>query len=781
MRFVRLTYLWLLAPLAALCLLGWTAARRAERVAQVGQLAIWNSTTTTSATPRALIVPEHNEKSYDWLAQTEQLLAAGDLRVRQVDYDNPPAGREVRSPSPYRWWLGGVATADRALSARPLTAAVERAAVWADPLLLGLFVLIGALYVARRFGPTPAILVSLALVTWYPLAAAFVPGAPDDRGLGALLAGASVLVLLAAWRAPQRSAGAFALAGIVGGLALWVAPTVATPVLASLVVAGLVARLARWQTAEDCTHWRPWALTGAVTVLAAWLFENAPDRLADWRLSSVHPLHGLAWLGAGELLAGRYSRKLRDGLRLVAGLAALAALGLVAWRVTDNGFLSRDLLWARLTSLPAGVVAADLRSWLRSDGFGLPALAVLSPLAVVGAAGWLLLRRATSASERTTLLLALGPVLVAAGFAWSQLYWWTAFGVLAAVLLVAVTATGASAVRWLAPLLALAPAVLGFAAAFPHRSAAPALTASEAQELIERHLARWLEDRSGTSALTIYAPPRVSTGLSYYGRFRGIGSFAPENRAGFATSLAVAGAKSFEEIDALLRGRGVRYLVMPSWDPFFDNFAELYLSRDFSHRTSLLAAELRRWNLPPWLRPVPYQLPVGGAFEGQSVRVFEIVDDQRPAVALARLGEYLVEMGEPKPAAAIAEALRRFPGDVGALAARVQVLASLGATTEAAQTLATLKTRLASGADRYLPWDRRVSLALTLAQADQVEPAIAQVKRCLAEIDDAKLRSLTTGSLYNFLLLTRAIELSLPEPHRTTALGLLPVDLRHRL
>src|SRR5207342_3356262 len=87
------------------------------------------SPTGYAAGLRRLIVPEHNNESYQWIAQTQQMLAHGEARVRHVDYDNAPFGREVRTPSLYRWWLGLVAWCDQIFSGRPLGQAVERAAV----------------------------------------------------------------------------------------------------------------------------------------------------------------------------------------------------------------------------------------------------------------------------------------------------------------------------------------------------------------------------------------------------------------------------------------------------------------------------------------------------------------------------------------------------------------------------------------------------------------------------------------------------------------------------
>jgi hypothetical protein len=149
---------------------------------------------------------------------------------------------------------------------------------------------------------------------------------------------------------------------------------------------------------------------------------------------------------------------------------------------------------------------------------------------------------------------------------------------------------------------------------------------------------------------------------------------------------------------------------------------------------------------------------------------------------MSRSAEYLVETGELEKAAAAAEALRRFPGDLGALTARVQVQSARGDAAGSAQTLDSLLSRLSSGADRFLPWDRRVSLATVLARAGRVDLAREQVRRCLVEVSDQKLRSLSTGSLYNLLVLSHSFGLEATDPRlRELALNLLPGALRSSL
>jgi len=809
---------WMAFPICACGYLAWSGHVRAQRIdtvsglvgrARSADIPDAGSPTGYANGQRELIIPERNEDSFQWIAQTQQMFARGEARVRHVDYENAPLGRDVDSASPYRWWLGLLAWLDHVLSGRPLGICVERAALVADPLLQLLLLAGAAVFVAWRFGGFAAALLSVGVAAMFPFASGFLPGMPDQLGLTYICALGSVLALLAGMAPPRVpaaeasgvSAGGraqrwFALAGVAGGLGMWVSVPTQVPVTAGIIAGAL---LAAWISRKDpaspgVSPWRTWAFSGGVTVLAAYFAEYFPGHLGSWRLESVHPLYGLAWICGGELLAGAASwirgarPSLKPGgiIRTVLAGAGVATVPLVMWRTGTPGFLSRDLSWARLGSLPNAPVAASLWAFLLHGGSSLAAWAALIPLVAVVPAVLLMLRPSILPRSRAPIAVALGPVVVALGFACRQLGWWGVVdGALLALMVAAAAAQPAPAPgRWILAAAAWAFALPGIALGLPQAAAGAAttLTSRESEELIERHLGHWLANRSGEPGTVIFAPPEETTTLCFYGGLRGIGSFAPGNSAGFGNALAIAGARTMEEAQGDLQARGVRYIVIPSWDPFFEDFARLYLDKRFAGRTSFLADELRRWNLPAWLRPVPYQLPVGGGFAGQSVLVFEVVDDQSPAAAAGRLAEYLVETGRVQDAAAAAEGLRRFPGDVGALAALAQVEDATGDSAAFARTLDSLLGRLSVGGDRYLSWDRRVSVAIVLTQGRRLDLAREQVRRCLAEATEPRLRSLSTGSLFGLLVLAHSFGLQIADPRlRDLALDLLPGDLRSRL
>jgi hypothetical protein len=430
-------------------------------------------------------------------------------------------------------------------------------------------------------------------------------------------------------------------------------------------------------------------------------------------------------------------------------------------------------------------VASNLWAWLIRDGATARVLTTVLPVVLVFPAVWLIVRRETSPGARVSLALTLGPVAVTCAFACYRLSWWSVCDVtILALILAAIPAQKAGdrrSGRWLWTGLAALFMILGAVQLWPQQiaRAEDELTSAEAEGLIERDLAHWLAKHAGSEGAVVFAPPRETASLSFYGGLGGIGTYSADNDDGLRATIMIASVTTLPEAQILIQARQIKYIVIPSWDPFFDEYAKLYLVKAQSGRKSILIPELRRLALPPWLRPLPCQMLKMGGYEGQSVMVFEVVDEQSPAVAMSRLAEYLVEIGELEKAASAGEALRRFPGDIGALAARAQVQSAHGDPAGLTQTLNSLLSRLSTGADRYLPWDRRVSLAIVLARADRVDLSREQVRRCLTELTEKKLRSLTTGSLYNLLVLSHSFGLGAPDPKlHKLSLDLLPSDLR---
>jgi tetratricopeptide (TPR) repeat protein len=785
--------------MGAVGFLCWVNTVRAQRVTYVSHLDESAAPEVDATSPtgfaggiRQLIVPEHNNDSYQWIAQTQQMLTRGEWRLRHVNYDNAPNGREIRTPSPYRWWLGLVAWIEHKRSEQPLASSVERAALTADPALQILLLFVTVIFIARRFGALAASSLGLCFATLFPFSSAFLPGQPSDYGLSLVGALWSVLPLLVGVHAmTTKGASAsttsvtkhrasvqrwFFLAGVAGGLSLWIGVTRQLPFLTGIALGGIGATwLMRRETVIEPLPWRAWALGGAAATLAAFLVEYFPSHLElkAWRIETVHPLYAVAWLGTGELLVrfgewirpGKFVWKGRVVTAVAMALLSVAALPALIFLKDDRAWLTADALASRLTNLPNGTLAV-----------------AFVPLLLLAPVVWLLVRRGTAPVHRIALAITAGPVLVALGFACFQIRWWNLVdSALLAVVVAVSAAVGMGLGRWLWAGLVTLALLPGLIQLLPRGAGATAdsVTETEVVALVERDLAHWLANRAGPDRAVVLAPPNLTTSLYFHGGLRGIGTPYAENKEGFAAAVRLAAAATADEAQALIRKRNVTHVVMPSWDPFLDEYARLGSTQ--SKQT--LIGLLHQWLPPRWLRPVPYRLPQVAGFEGQSVLVFEVVDVQDNATALSGLAEYFAEMGQFDPAVAVSHALERsFPTDLGALVAQAQVAMAVKDAAVFNRILNHLVPRLTEDEAQGLAWDRRVSLAIVLAEGKRHDSAREQLQRCLAEMDEPLLRSLTPTALYRLQALAKAFGLEITEPAlRDLAHRLLPPEMRAAL
>lgn len=792
---------WIIVLLGALGFLAWVNARR---IARIESVTAWqqdaaplsaDSATGYADGTRELIVADRLGVTQETIALTQQMLAAGELRPRSWAAENAPFGREVHSSSLYRWWLGTVAWLHHIVTDAPMGRSVERAALYADPLLHALWLVSACVVVAWTWGGLSAAVVAMTGATAFPWAAAFLPGLPEAHAI-ALVAGFwSVLPLLAGWRVLATDGRAarrwFICAGIAGGIGLWNSVAAQMPLLLGLALGALLA----WWVARDrvaTAPWRIWGLAGAATVLFCWLVEFFPGHLVSWELRAIHPLHALAWLGLGELLqrvtawmqrpAPRWQG--RDGAILSGAVLAVVALPLVMLATGNAGFLAVDPAALRVAKLADTPILPSLQIWVAQEGVSWRVVTVVLPLVLVGFAAVLALRRRVmDAAGSAVLAMAIGPVLVAAGLACFHLRGWQMFDAGALALIVAVLAVTGTSVRWQRGWVVFAAlwAVLGLAQARPEPVVADAngLTGLEREALLGRHVAQRLARRTGMADGAVFiASPGFGVNLRYYGGLRGLASLSWENKDGLAAAIRVMISTSRDETQALLAQREVRYFVLPSWDEFYDPYVEAASVQV----GSLFLPGLQRWILPPWLRPIPCELPRWPGLEQRSVVVLEVVEEQAAPLAASRLVEYFIEMSQPENARAAGEALRRFPADLGALVARAQLESALGDAAAFADSLGTLEKWLATGADRILPWDRRVSLASVLARGRRYDLARAQVQRCIAEIDEERVRTLTPYATYHLLGLARGFGIAIADSRvRELAVQQVPAELRGQL
>jgi hypothetical protein len=750
----------------------------------------------------SLPIPDQLEASYQWLAQTQRMLNRGEARVRHIDYENAPFGRTVLTPSPYRWWLGFLAWCEHLATGASPSTLVEKAALLADPLLWAITILGSAILAAKCFGSLSASLMSVGLVSLFPFITGFWPGAPDDRGLAEALAMASVLLLsCAAAGAPEDEHARrrwFILAGIAGGLGLWVKVSVELPVLWGIAGGGLLVPLlaprgnARANGPTALLPWRAWACAGAATTVLASLIEYPPSELWTWELSFVHPLHGLAWLGAGELLVQAsawlqnrtFSRSLKNVALVLLSIAVVAAVPAALLTRHGADLFVLDSQGSHLTRIRGGIVAASLAAWMGTQGPSIWLGMTLAPLGVLLPAIWVLKHRQIAMPTRAAVAITLGPVVVALSLACVKLTWWQTLDALLLVSLAAAArglssqAIGPKArLGWISAVVVLLAPGLIYVLGRDRPSQGDVLSRTEVQDLILRDLAGWISQHSDPGTVIVLSPPGASVALCYYGAFRGLGSVSDENKDGIRAAIGIMSARNVEVAKEIVNRRGITHIVLLSWDTFFDDFARAAEGRI----EGTFIDKLKFTTLPRWLRPLAYPLPSIPGFEDQSVTVLEVVDEQDDATTLSNIALYFAETGDLGGARSAAGGLARFTTDFGAWVARAQVAAATHDDSELANDLKVLQSRLALRVQPLISWDRRVDLAVVLARAKVTVLAKKQLVLCINAIDDHRIRSLSPGSVYRLLVLCRGLGVSMPPAEHALALSLLPPTLRARL
>ena len=735
---------------------------------------------------RHLVVPARNAEAMQWIVQTQQMLHEGSARIRHVTYDNAPTGRPVYTPSPFRWWLAAVAAPIHLATGQPMALAVERTAVWSEPLLHVLIVVGAAAFILRRMGPLAAVVATLALAFGFPFAGMFQAGAPEDAGLTHGLLLASLLVFFDASVHPGRTGRLrFGLAGALAATALWLNPGSAVPIVAGLGLSGLILAFCGRRRAGEppapeasMPPWRTWGVWGAGVTFAAYLLEFAPGHLS-WSEpgpTEVHPLYAIAWLGLAELIhrantafAGHaFARGWRGWIVAVAAVLALLSLPVVMVATDTRAFLQPETFDNRLTPWLGGIAAEGFPGLVRRDGLTQAAVAAFLPLLLLlSPLGHAINSVFTRRPAPATVLL-LGPGIATGWLAWHHLSWWSGLGMIATLIAAALAvrkpdapAPALRSVGWIVVFLPVFGPGLWLSVASQLGANPKDLSEADQQTLVERDLAHWLAQRVGPEDGTVLAPPQLTASLIYFGGLRGLGSPYRENRDGFGAAVRICAANSADEAEVLVRQRALTHIVMPSWDPFLREYARLGTTQV----QSSLIAFLESWLPPRWLRPAAYQTPPLPLFARERANVFEVTEVQDQALALSRLADYFVEMGDTQPAAELSRVLaEKFPEDISVQTAIAKGQLARGERFLFAATLKEILVHVSEGAADYLPWDRRVSLALVLAAGKQLEEAREQVAWCTETATDVDLRQLAMPTLAQFAALCDQFSLQMAEP-----------------
>ncbi|MDQ8205703.1 hypothetical protein [Pelagicoccus sp. SDUM812003] len=758
-----------------------------------------SSSTGYEGESRKLIIPQRNAGSYQWIMQVQKMFSDGSWRLQEVDYDNAPEGRAVLTASPYRWWLASVAWIDHIVSGNPIGVSVERAALYADPLLQVALLVVATVFLARLFAGWAAAAFALGGVTLFPLSGAFVPGQPGDSSLFLFFALFGLLFLAAGLRelereenlpARKRCRRRFLLGGVAGGLAAWIGAgsgfTLQASVFLSALVYSLFQRFRGSETAGIGLPWRSWAIGGGITVIVAWLVDRSPAlfEATAWRSDFVNPLYALIWFGCGWLLSMLNAGSVRNKRAMVGLLlVSIAILALSYVALTREGAI--QLMYgpvsSGLTRLPMDPGATSFSTWLGGEGASLTLFATILPIAAF--AVWVVasIRSANNQAERMLFALLCGPTSLVLLLSFSRLGWWSVFD----LLLIAAIAVTAPRLRkpWILGVggTAGAASLLGLILVLPvlSRESRESVDRAELETLVERRIAGWLSKRIDEPGAVVLAPPNVSISLAYYGNLRAIGTPYPENVDGFAAAVRLSAASTADEAQALASGRELEFVVHPSWDPFLEEYARLGTNQP---ETSFIAL-LNRWLPPLWLKPVLFTLPKVGGFEDEWVVIFRRSDVQTNAGAIARLIEYFLDTGRGQLAMMAHSALTNgFAEEIETKLTTVELAFATGEQAKFSRSVDELANAIQKGAADYLDWDLRVSAALVLAGANRMEVAKELLRDCVREADPYLVKRLSVGSLTGMLRLAKIWNLEFrDEQTRELARSLLPAETRARL
>ncbi len=792
-----LPHAWWGLLLVALLVQVWAMSRRIDRVQALSDRPTWSvdapARSAESATgwergQRRQIVPGLHSPSFWWIREAQAAAAEGRWRVRHIEHDAVPDGRETSRTSPYRWWLTAVGAGTSLVTGESLGAGIETGARVADPLLWLLLTAAGTVFCAWRWGGAAAAGFAAGATMLFPLAAGFQPGAPDPHALSWVLATASGLVLLAA----EGRRTLWVVAGLLGGVGLWNDAVAQMAVLLGITLGGLGGEVLQPRDAP-VGAWRWWSVAGAATTVLASLGEfGAAGMLTS--MTAVSPLHALVWLGMGEVLnaaggwrrAGRRTPPAKVLVGLVGGLLAMLVWPVTVVLTETGGLLAGDFYAIELANHPRGVVAPDTVTWLRRAGDGAAKVATMLPvLGVAVALGWRWrTRRADRAGGGLVVMGSL--LLLAVGLALLQLRWWN---LVHGVVLVAIAGLFAgkslrerrTQVALAAVLVGLLPGwVVGFPKAVPDGRVVD-VTPREAQALIARDFAAWIALRAGDEPVVIFSTPIFADAVAYYGGFRAVVSSDPENGAGHLAAVRLASASTAQEVGILLQTQAVTHIALPLWDPGLDQLVRI--GADLEPGQALppnaFGVSLRWWDMPLTVQPMDYLIPKEPGFESFDLRAFAVGAEQSPELGLSRLADFFVERGQVREAVAMRENLETFARHPAVLAAMASIDFAARDGKRLTETLDRLVPMLSRRAARGLPPDRRVSLAALLARVQREDLAREQIAACMEDLDAETLCTWTPGTVVNLWALSRAYGIGFPDSSiEALALQLMPPMVR---
>lgn len=647
------------------------------------------------ATPLRQVIPARSADAQMWVRHQLTAETTGSARVRTTQDDNASHGREVHWSSVFGWLIRGAAALHYRLTADGWPGSLERMLLWfSSALFLGVVVVISS-WSVRRLGLAAGVLCAFAMVGHPRFYEGFAPTYVDHHGLitaavFGLLLGAGLMG--AGWwsagskgelgwlpvsaKMARRAAMISAACGAGG---LWLSAASVLPAIALIGAAGLVAGW--WQGAAakqdgatfDPGVWRVWGRTGALLSLACYVIEYAPNHLG-WRLEVNHPLYALAWWGGAELVAllipWRFERDFAwrpVGRRLVVAALAVAAPPLTIFFGGTAVFLVGDPFVGDLRHFVAEgrSFAATVRQ------FGLLAVAPdLIAAFLMIPAGIGLLRQRGAVALVLALLTGVAAGFVAMGL--GEMRWWLNVSAAQIVLLLFWMVSvprdrprwgwrGVAVVSVLLLLPALQRVVVGYRA-----NEKRVVAAGDLMQPLYRDLAAVLRLTQPEGEIVVLASPNASAGISYFGRFKSLGTLFWENAPGLRAAAEIFSATDEATARRKIQERGVTHVVLMSTSNFLGEYFQLLnptrevaeAKQGFGYRLLTNPADP-----PRWLQPIPFRRAPELAQAGGEIALFRVVADQTEP-------ERLFHAGAAQAAAGKVESAERLFGQALAVVPR---------------------------------------------------------------------------------------------------------------
>ncbi len=654
-----------------------------EYLVMVGELGLRGS--AAPDTPLGQPVPAFAADAQTWIRHALTLSEGEQSRLRFTSIDNAPFGREVHWNSAWGWLIAWGGKLEHWANNTPLPRATERMAIWINPFVLSVLMIIISFWTAKRAGLFAGIIIAAGMLGHPRIYEGFFPAYVDHHGvltvsvlgmfLGALFMGAGWWTkdglgggfLPASPDLARRGAVASAISGALG---MWVSAASVLPPIAVVGSAGLVSvilfgrrALVRGE-AFDPECWRLWGRVGGGLSFAFYLLEYFPNHLG-LRMEANHPFYSLAWWGAGEIIAriaslwldgGKINRRFLDRRFLV----PLAAVALAPATILIGG--SRVFVVADpfLSDLHKFYIQEFLPLWVPLKGVGWQSLLGILVLENLPFLTGLVLAIVAWKRLPVAVLFAVIAIAVVTSMAWIQSRWLLNSSACQIGLGVLLASMGFRRLPprwgWLVglPLAAalLLPQPFERISAAKNDLAARRVSPKDANSALSRDVARVIRASQPQGEVVLLTSPNSSTAVGYFGRFKTLGTLYWENNDGLKAAGAILSASSDEEAAQLIRKHKVTHIAMISEENFVEPYFRLLkggndlegFKKSFGYK--ILFARV----IPAWLQMIPYKVPDDLAALNVSALLFKVAFDQTPADALYHIALTKIALGSPAEA-----------------------------------------------------------------------------------------------------------------------------------